>query len=312
MSSPYDARGGYGPADDHRQPGGQYPPQGRPPMPPPTPPPAPAGPGQSPEAWADGYGSAPFTPPRPPASTPAFVLFLRRDTPSLVAATVALFCGLVLLLTPRLAWVTTVLGSFSAGGGSSLSRLAGSVLDYSDYGDLLGEFTSIDRILREALDPLEGMLTLSALVTMIGALLMLSTSRRLGAAITLAGALGPITFLTILLGGFYSTRARVRDDYDVDAGWMYQFSWGKGLWLTLVFALIALGCAVVVFTRPADGPPPRNRPSAPSRPQAPSGPQPPAGPRPMPGPHGPTGPPGGGRPPRDPWNLGPATEHPGW
>lgn len=238
-------------------------------------------------------GFAPAPPPRQQSQVTARLMaFALRDVPTLVAAGVTIVMGLLLLVTPHLPWLKdnsfdVVEGTMtiSARGKIGLSSAAQRGLSNTDALEL-GFLEIMSQTLSS---PLAGMLTLSAILVLLGGLLMITTARQLGAVVALAGVIPQIIItvigvMTIMLTADSSPDAA--DSGTLDTG----ISAGAGFYLTVAAYVIVIICAALAAIRreavrpPAPAPAPAN--TAGPVPDPPTGPipqhpgstgQPPAG-----------------------------------
>lgn len=244
-------QGGYGPPGD--APEGDGPPGYGPP-------------GYGPQGYAPpGHEYTPGTPgrsggPGGPGGGTRMLAFLTRDIAALVAATVTVVSGLILLVTPSLAWIrdsstSLVEGSMSvsARGSVSLSSLAERSLSESDALEL--GFMELG--IQTVLGPVAGMLMLSGLLVIVGGLLMLTTARQLGAVVALMGvipqllavAVGVLT--TVMFSDSSSSpQAPSGPSPSPDPG----FSAGAGFYTTIIVYAVVIICVAVVALRPERGP----------------------------------------------------------
>ena len=238
-------------------------------------------------------GFAPAPPPRQQSQVTARLMaFALRDVPTLVAAGVTIVMGLLLLVTPHLPWLKdnsfdVVEGTMtiSARGKIGISSAAQRGLSNTDALEL-GFLEIMSQTLSS---PLAGMLTLSAILVLLGGLLMITTARQLGAVVALAGVIPQIIttvigVMTIMLTADSSPDAA--DSGTLDTG----ISAGAGFYLTVAAYVIVIICAALAAIRreavrpPAPAPAPAN--TAGPVPDPPTGPipqhpgstgQPPAG-----------------------------------
>lgn len=238
-------------------------------------------------------GFAPAPPPRQQSQVTARLMaFALRDVPTLVAAGVTIVMGLLLLVTPHLPWLKdnsfdVVEGTMtiSARGKIGISSAAQRGLSNTDALEL-GFLEIMSQTLSS---PLAGMLTLSAILVLLGGLLMITTARQLGAVVALAGVIPQIIItvigvMTIMLTADSSPDAA--DSGTLDTG----ISAGAGFYLTVAAYVIVIICAALAAIRceavrpPAPAPAPAN--TAGPVPDPPTGPipqhpgstgQPPAG-----------------------------------
>ena len=238
-------------------------------------------------------GFAPAPPPRQQSQVTARLMaFALRDVPTLVAAGVTIVMGLLLLVTPHLPWLKdnsfdVVEGTMtiSARGKIGISSAAQRGLSNTDALEL-GFLEIMSQTLSS---PLAGMLTLSAILVLLGGLLMITTARQLGAVVALAGVIPQIIttvigVMTIMLTADSSPDAA--DSGTLDTG----ISAGAGFYLTVAAYVIVIICAALASIRreavrpPAPAPAPAN--TAGPVPDPPTGPipqhpgstgQPPAG-----------------------------------
>lgn len=237
-------------------------------------------------------GFAPAPPPRQQSQVTARLMaFALRDVPTLVAAGVTIVMGLLLLVTPHLPWLKdnsfdVVEGTMtiSARGKIGISSAAQRGLSNTDALEL-GFLEIMSQTLSS---PLAGMLTLSAILVLLGGLLMITTARQLGAVVALAGVIPQIIItvigvMTIMLTADSSPDAA--DSGTLDTG----ISAGAGFYLTVAAYVIVIICAALASIRRE-----AVRPPAPA-PANTAGPVPDPPPGPMQQPPGSTGqPPAGG------------------
>ena len=236
-------------------------------------------------------GFAPAPPPRQKSQIGARLMaFALRDVPALVAGGVTAVMGLLLLVTPHLPWLKdnsfdVVEGTMtiSARGRIGISSAAQRGLSDADALEL-GFLEIMYRILSS---PLAGMLTLSAILVLVGGLLMITTARQLGAVVALAGVIPQIIItvigvMTIMLTADSSPDAA--DSGTLDTG----ISAGAGFYLTVAAYVIVIICAALAAIRREAVLPPAPAPAHTAGPV----PDPPTGPMQQPpGPmHPPTGP----------------------
>lgn len=238
-------------------------------------------------------GFAPAPPPRQQSQVTARLMaFALRDVPTLVAAGVTIVMGLLLLVTPHLPWLKdnsfdVVEGTMtiSARGKIGISSAAQRGLSNTDALEL-GFLEIMSQTLSS---PLAGMLTLSAILVLLGGLLMITTARQLGAVVALAGVIPQIIItvigvMTIMLTADSSPDAA--DSGTLDTG----ISAGAGFYLTVAAYVIVIICAALAAIRreavrpPAPAPAPANT----------AGPVPDPPPGPMQQPPGSTGQPPAG------------------
>lgn len=226
-------------------------------------------------------GFAPAPPPRQQSQVTARLMaFALRDVPTLVAAGVTIVMGLLLLVTPHLPWLKdnsfdVVEGTMtiSARGKIGISSAAQRGLSNTDALEL-GFLEIMSQTLSS---PLAGMLTLSAILVLLGGLLMITTARQLGAVVALAGVIPQIIItvigvMTIMLTADSSPDAA--DSGTLDTG----ISAGAGFYLTVAAYVIVIICAALAAIRreavrpPAPAPAPAN--TAGPVPDPPTGPIP--------------------------------------
>ena len=206
-----------------------------------------------------GYPQPGYAPQRPPRQKSQvgrrLAAFVLRDVPALVAAGITIVMGLLLLIAPSLAWVKDnsldlVDGTMtvSARGSIGLSSAAQRGLSNSDALDL-GNF---EIMLRTMLDPLAGMLTLSAVLILLGGVLMLTTARQLGAVVAIMGVIPQIIIaaVTTLTMVITDDSPPSSEPSNLTSG----VSAGAGLYVTVVAYVIVLICVAVVALR-REGPP---------------------------------------------------------
>lgn len=205
---------------------------------------------------------APAQPPRQKSQVGArLTAFVVRDVPALVAAGVTVVMGLLLLVTPHLAWLKDntfdiVEGTMtiSARGKIDLSSAAQRGLSDSDALEL-GFVEIMSQTLAK---PLSGMLTLSALLVLLGGLLMITTARQLGAVVAIMGVIPQIiitviSILTIMLTVDSPPASRdVNDSGPLDMG----VSAGAGVYLTVAAYVIVIICAALAALRRESALPP--------------------------------------------------------
>lgn len=236
---------------------------------------------------SQGYGPQGYGPqgpapapggPRVPGIGARLIAFLTRDIAALVAAAVTIISGLILLVTPSLAWIRDTSNSLvegtmsvSARGSVSLSTLAERGLSESDAFELGLMELGIQTIL----GPFAGMLMLSALLVMVGGVLMLTTARQLGAVVALMGVIPQIVVVAIGL-----LTAVVFDDSSStpsppagpspapDSG----MGAGAGFYVTIIVYVLVIACAALAALRPERGRGPSTTTSGPT-PYAPTGQQ---------------------------------------
>ena len=226
-------------------------------------------------------GFAPAPPPRQQSQVTARLMaFALRDVPTLVAAGVTIVMGLLLLVTPHLPWLKdnsfdVVEGTMtiSARGKIGISSAAQRGLSNTDALEL-GFLEIMSQTLSS---PLAVMLTLSAILVLLGGLLMITTARQLGAVVALAGVIPQIIItvigvMTIMLTADSSPDAA--DSGTLDTG----ISAGAGFYLTVAAYVIVIICAALAAIRceavrpPAPAPAPAN--TAGPVPDPPTGPIP--------------------------------------
>ena len=207
-----------------------------------------------------GYPQPGYAPQRPPRQRSQLgtrlMAFTLRAIPALVAAGIPIVMGLLLLLAPSLAWMRDnsfdlVDGTMtvSARGSIGLSSAAQRGLSNSDALEL-GFF---EIMLRTMLDPLAGMLTLSAVLVLLGGLLMLTTARQLGAVVAIMGVIPQVIIaaVTILTVVITDDSPPSSEPANLTSG----FSAGAGLYVTVVAYVIVIACAALVALRREGLPP---------------------------------------------------------
>ena len=207
-----------------------------------------------------GYPQPGYAPQRPPRQKSQLgtrlMAFALRDIPALVAAGITIIMGLLLLIAPSLAWMRDnsfdlVEGTMtvSARGSIGLSSAAQRGLSNSDALEL-GFF---EIMLRTMLDPLAGMLTISAVLVLLGGLLMLTTARQLGAVVAIMGVIPQVIIaaVTILTVVITDDSPPSSEPANLTSG----FSAGAGLYVTVVAYVIVIACAALVALRREGLPP---------------------------------------------------------
>lgn len=203
-----------------------------------------------------GFPQQGFAPARPPRQKSQvgrrLMAFVTRDVPALVAAGITVVMGLLLLLTPSLAWlkdnsfdIVDGTMTYSARGSIDLSSAAQRGLSTSDA----LEVGYVEIMLRTVLGPLAGMLTLSAVLVLIGGLLMITTARQLGAVVAIMGVIPQViivavTTLTVMITND-SPSPSTSEPSDLTSG----ISAGAGVYLTVVAYVVVIICAVLAALR---------------------------------------------------------------
>ncbi|HJC27804.1 MAG TPA: hypothetical protein H9759_00225 [Candidatus Dietzia intestinipullorum] len=211
--------------------------------------PAQAYPGQATPGYA-GY------PPQGPGTGARVIAFLTRDIGALVAAAVTLVSGLILLATPSLAWIRDSSSSLvdgtmsvSARGTVSLSSLAERALSESDALEL--GFTEMG--IQTVMGPFAAMLMLSALLVLVGGLLMLTTARQLGATVALMGVIPQLLVVAVVLltAAVFSDSSgpTPQPGPSPDSG----LGAGAGFYATIVVYVLVIICAAVAALHPERG-----------------------------------------------------------
>src|SRR5699024_6971179 len=229
--------------------------------------PAQAYPGQATPGYA-GY------PPQGPGTGARVIAFLTRDIGALVAAAVTLVSGLILLATPSLAWIRDSSSSLvdgtmsvSARGTVSLSSLAERALSESDALEL--GFTEMG--IQTVMGPFAAMLMLSALLVLVGGLLMLTTARQLGATVALMGVIPQLLVVAVVLltAAVFSDSSgpTPQPGPSPDSG----LGAGAGFYATTVVYVLVIICAAVAARHPERGRRPAPYPQAGGPQSAPCG-----------------------------------------
>lgn len=196
-------------------------------------------------------GYAPAQPPRRNSQVGTrLVAFVSRDVPALVAAGITFVVGLLLLVTPHLPWLKDnsfdiVEGTmtFSARGSIDLSSTAQRGLSNSDA----LEIGFIEVLLRALFGPLAGMLTLSAVLVLLGGLLMVTTARQLGAVVAIMGVIPQIIIAVVSILGVVIAADSPRSSEPSTA--TSDISVGVGVYLTLAAYVIVVICAALAALR---------------------------------------------------------------
>lgn len=220
--------------------------------------------GYDPQGYAPGYGAPQgYGPgvvgPQPPGVGSRLAAFVTRDTPALFAAVITIVAGLMLFVTPRLTWVKDssfdmVDGTmtFTAHGAIDLSAMAQRTL--SDSAAIELGFTEI--MVKMLAEPFAAMLTLSAVLVLIGGGLMLTTARQLGAIVALLGV-APQVLITAF--STFAIAISTADDPPSPSaptgGSGTEITVGVGLYLTLAAYVLVIVCVAVAALRREVGPP---------------------------------------------------------
>lgn len=183
--------------------------------------------------------------------------FITRDITALVAAGITVVMGILLLVTPSLTWLKDntfdmVEGTmtFSARGSIGLSSTAQRSLS---PGDAL-EVGFLEVMLQSLAQPLAGMLTLSALLVLLGGMLMLTTARQLGAIVAIMGVVPQVIISAVTALGVLITTDSPSpsepSDFNASSGPIASgISTGAGVYLTIGAYVIIIVCAAVVALR---------------------------------------------------------------
>ncbi|EYT61942.1 hypothetical protein H483_0112200 [Dietzia sp. UCD-THP] len=279
------------------------------------------------QPWADGpadstgrYGHDPRATYRQPLTNrpgvgSRLMAFLTRDMIAAVAGIVTVVAGILLLITPRLAWLVDrsfdiVEGtmSISATGAIDLSSAAQRGLSDSDALEL----GIVEMSTKMLLEPVAGMLALSGVLVIVGGLLMLTTARQLGAVFAVIGVVPQLFVLAIgvLVVAIVSDDTPPAPGSPATSG--PDVEPGAGPILTVATYVVVIGCAIVAVLRHGEHP----RPAVQNAP-GPNGPTGAGeageyGASPRPG----SGAPSTGAPRPDPWGpgnsgtQGPGRDHP--
>lgn len=203
-------------------------------------------------------GYAPVAPARQKSQVGTRLMaFVARDIPALVTAGITLVMGLLLLVTPHLAWLKDnsfdiVEGTMtlSARGTIDLSSTAQRGLSNSDA----LEVGLVEIMFKTLAEPFAGMLTLSAVLVLIGGVLMLTTARQLGAVVALMGVIPQIIISVITALTLVITDDSPSSPQPSELG--SGISAGAGVYLTVVAYVIVIICAAVAALRREGARPP--------------------------------------------------------
>lgn len=210
-----------------------------------------------------GFTQPGYAPARPPKQKSQvgrkLMAFVTRDVPALVAGGITVVMGLLLLVTPSLAWlkdnsfdIVDGTMTYSARGSIDLSSAAQRGLSTSDA----LEVGYVEIMLKTMLGPLAGMLTLSAVLVLIGGLLMITTARQLGAVVAIMGVIPQIIIavvatLTVVITDDSPRPSAPSEPSDFTSG----ISAGAGVYLTLVAYVVVIICVVLAALRREGGRP---------------------------------------------------------
>lgn len=201
---------------------------------------------------------APAQPPRQKSQVGArLTAFVLRDVPALVAAGITLVMGLLLLVTPHLAWLKDnsfdiVAGTMTLNARGSINLSSAAQRELSEFDAL--EIGFLEIMLQAMFTPFAGMLTLSAALVLLGGLLMITTARQLGAVVAIMGVvpqviITAISVLTVMLSIDSSPTPSQTPDFGDSGPLDLGFSAGVGVYLTGAAYVIVIICAVLAALR---------------------------------------------------------------